>query len=220
MEMAVMSQTKNILFSVANLITLSRFALTIFLIISILNSSSSLQLLNPFLLMLIILMDGLDGYFARLFQQESLLGALLDIAVDRIIELSLWVVLAKIDLVPVWVAIVFLMRDVLVDTIRNTMAKKEKGPFEMMTTPIGRFLVAGRFMRFFYAAIKCFTFAWLLSIQALSTLSVDFWHQHTDMLQMISSIFIYSSVFICLLRGAPVIWEFILQEKEVYCEVK
>ena len=69
---------------------------------------------------LIFVSDGLDGYVARKRNETSLFGALFDIAGDRITELTLWIVATDTDLVPIWVPLVFIMRGVIVDTIRSS----------------------------------------------------------------------------------------------------
>src|SRR5690606_14078308 len=104
------------------------------------------QLLDPPLLLLIISLDGLDGWVARRRGETSLFGAVFDIAADRVVEVVLWLVLADLGLVPIWVAILFVTRGVLVDSIRYARIASGGGVFDM-TSRIGRFLVAGRFMR-------------------------------------------------------------------------
>ena len=99
--------------------------------------------------------DGLDGYIARKRNETSLFGALFDIAGDRIVELTLWIVAADIDLVPIWVPLVFIIRGVIVDTIRSSNAVAEGvAPFALMRSPLGKFIVAGKFMRTFYAVAQ------------------------------------------------------------------
>ena len=85
-----------------------------------------------FLIIFIFVSDGLDGYIARKRNETSLFGALFDIAGDRIVELTLWIVAADIDLVPIWVPLVFIIRGVIVDTIRSSNAVAEgMAPFAL-----------------------------------------------------------------------------------------
>ena len=44
---------------------------------------------------LIFAADGIDGYVARKLNQTSLFGATFDIAADRIIELTMWIVFCR-----------------------------------------------------------------------------------------------------------------------------
>jgi hypothetical protein len=109
----------------ANFITFIRLILLLVLVLSIYWADPSWQRVNMPLLFLIMVLDALDGWVARKFNETSLFGAVFDIAVDRIVETVLWVVLAHIGLVPVWAAIVFIVRGNIVDTIRNSMAASQ-----------------------------------------------------------------------------------------------
>ena len=51
---------------------------------------------------------GILGYVSM--SKVSLFGSIYDIAANRVVENVLWVVLANLDLVPVWVALVFVTR--------------------------------------------------------------------------------------------------------------
>lgn len=196
----------------ANTITSARFVLLFFLVAMAYLAPPYWQLFNPFLLIVIIALDGVDGYVARQRGETSLFGSVYDIAVDRVVENVLWIVLADLDLVPVWVAILFITRGVLVDTIRGHGAAQGKGAFEMMRTRWGRFLVAGRFMRGFYGTIKAVTFAWILLFQPVPELSPALWAQWSATIEAVTRALIYFAVATCLLRGIPVVLEFYLSE--------
>src|SRR5690606_28417750 len=134
-----------------NLITLSRLVLLLIVAGLFYLPPGPVHFIGFVLIILIFVSDGLDGYIARKRNETSLFGALFDIAGDRIVELTLWIVAADIDLVPVWVPLVFIVRGVIVDTIRSSHAvARGVTPFAVMRSPIGKFIVAGRFMRTFY----------------------------------------------------------------------
>lgn len=191
----------------ANLLTLTRFLLLFVLVGMAYFAQPVWQLVNPFLLILIIALDGIDGYVARKRGETSLFGSMFDIAVDRVVENVLWIVLADLNLIPIWVAIVFITRSLLVDSIRSQAAARGKAPFAIMQSNIGQFLVAGRFMRGFYGTVKAVTFAWILLIQPWPVLFGSFWADWSAILAYITNVLIYLSVTICLLRGIPVLVE-------------
>jgi CDP-diacylglycerol---glycerol-3-phosphate 3-phosphatidyltransferase len=193
----------------ANLITGGRFALLFVLIYSVYRASPDWQLLNAPLLLLIISLDGVDGYVARRRGETSAFGAIFDIAVDRVVENVLWVVLADLDLVPIWVAIVFITRGCIVDSIRYAAVARGETAFGMMQSGWGRILVAGRWMRGFYGALKAVTFAWILLMQPLPHLDPELWAAWSDPVEVVTAILIVASVIVCLVRGAPVVIEFI-----------
>ncbi|NCF14325.1 MAG: CDP-alcohol phosphatidyltransferase family protein [Gammaproteobacteria bacterium] len=58
--------------------------------------------------------DGLDGYLAMRFDWSTRLGGLLDPTADKLLVTGLFVTLAWIDLIPVWLAIVVILRDVVI----------------------------------------------------------------------------------------------------------
>ncbi len=196
----------------ANLITSIRFVLLFILVAMAYLAPPHWQLVNPVLLLVIIALDGLDGYVARKRGESSAFGSAYDIAVDRVVENVLWIVLADLELVPIWVSLVFITRGILVDTIRAQGMQEGKTAFEMMRSPLGRFLVSGRFMRGFYGAVKAVTFAWVLLFQPIPTLYPEFWSQWADVVDAVTHVLVYVSVAVCLIRGVPVVWEFYAYE--------
>lgn len=160
----------------ANLITLSRLLLLIVVVAMAYQPHSLWQFLDVPLLIIVFVSDGFDGYVARRRGETSLFGAMFDIAGDRIVELTMWIVLADLDLVPVWVPLVFVVRGTIVDAIRSSQTShRGQSPFAMMETPLGRWLVAGKFMRIFYSVLKAHAFCWLLLIQPVPALFPQFW---------------------------------------------
>ncbi|MCB1679067.1 MAG: CDP-alcohol phosphatidyltransferase family protein [Halioglobus sp.] len=195
----------------ANLVTLSRLLLLWLVVALVYFATPPGQLLAVVLLILVFVTDGIDGYIARRTGTESLFGALFDIAADRIVELSLWIVLVDLDLVPLWVPLLFITRGVLVDAIRdNGVQAQHTQPFQLMQTPVGRWLVAGRFMRGFYAVIKAIAFCWMILMLPLPVLWPDLWNDWSAVLMFVGLTFVYLSTLLCVLRGAPVIIEFLL----------
>jgi len=58
--------------------------------------------------------DGLDGYIARRFDMRSELGAYLDALADKALLMSMFVALALAQIVPVWIAILAVSRDLMI----------------------------------------------------------------------------------------------------------
>lgn len=199
----------------ANLITLSRLILLLLVIWIAYLPLSWIHFLNVPLLILVFVTDGFDGYVARKRNETSLFGAMFDITSDRIVELSMWVILADLDLVPVWVPLLFVVRGTIVDTVRaNAASSQGESPFGMIRSPIGRFLVAGKFMRIFYAVTKATTFCWLLFIQPMPAVLPVIWNEWSWLLVAIGIVLVWLSVIQCVLRGLPVIVEFVSEQRE------
>lgn len=194
----------------ANLITSSRLLLLIIVIWLAYRDPTPWQFANVPLMILIFITDGLDGYIARKRNESSVFGALYDIAGDRIVELTMWIVAADLDLVPIWVPLVVIVRGVIVDTIRSSEAtSKGVVPFALVQSRLAKWLVAGRFMRGFYAVIKAHAFSMLLLILPIPALYPDIWSAYGAYLSGATAVFVYLSVILCLARGAPVIAEFV-----------
>lgn len=58
--------------------------------------------------------DGLDGYLAVRFDWQTRLGALLDPAADKLLITGMFVTLAWIGHIPVWLAVIVILRDVVI----------------------------------------------------------------------------------------------------------
>lgn len=199
----------------ANTITFIRLILLFVLVLSIYWADPSWQRANLPLLIFIMVLDAVDGWAARKFNESSLFGAVFDIAVDRIVETVLWVVLAHIGLVPIWAAIVFIVRGNIVDTIRNSSAASQGvAPFDMMRSPLGRLLVGSRVMRGSYNTVKIVTFGWVLLIQPMPVLYPDSWQNIGTWAGVVTMVLVWASVILCLVRGAPVVIEFLASRKE------
>jgi CDP-diacylglycerol--glycerol-3-phosphate 3-phosphatidyltransferase len=198
----------------ANLITLSRLLLLIAVVAIAYQPPSLLHYFGVALLVVVFISDGLDGYVARRRNEVTLFGAMFDIAGDRIVELTMWIVLADLKLVPVWVPLLFVIRGTIVDAIRaGQTSTRRESPFAMMETGIGRWLVAGKFMRIFYSVLKASAFCWLLLIAPIPALWPAFWAQWSGLLQGTGSVLVYLAVAVCLARGLPVIVEFAYAER-------
>jgi CDP-diacylglycerol--glycerol-3-phosphate 3-phosphatidyltransferase len=198
----------------ANLVTLSRLLLLLLVVWIFYQPLSPWSFANFFLIIFIFVSDGIDGYIARKRNETSLFGALFDIAGDRIVELTLWMVAADIDLVPIWVPLVFIIRGVIVDTIRSSNAVAEGvAPFALMRSPLGKFIVAGKFVRVLYAVAKAAAFAGLALQKPFPAVLPELWSQTSWFFVGSTYFFVYLSVVLCIVRGLPVIAEFVRSQK-------
>ena len=204
----------------ANILTLARFVLLLVLILLAYAGNPGLQLMNCPLLIILFLLDAVDGYVARKRNESSLFGALFDIAVDRVVENVLWVVLVDLNFVPVWVALIFLVRSFLVDSIRSQGASEGQTPFGMIRSAVGQFIVASRFMRLFYGLLKAVTFGYIFLIQPWPKLFPGFFAQSQALLMGVKGVLVYMTVTICVIRSLPVIFEFTTREGGLFSTVR
>ena len=75
--------------------------------------------------------DWLDGKLARLLNQYSTLGALLDPAVDRLYILAALVALAARDVVPWWAVAVLVARDLVLAACLPVLRARGYAPFRI-----------------------------------------------------------------------------------------
>jgi CDP-diacylglycerol--glycerol-3-phosphate 3-phosphatidyltransferase len=187
--------------SLANLITLARLPLLLVLVALLFAPSFGAQLFGLALLIVLFLMDWFDGYVARARQEVTEMGAVLDVALDRAVENILWLTFMYLAMVPLWVPIIFLLRSFIVDGIRGVALARGKSGFGMMHSPLGRFLVASRFMRALYGLAKAVVFCLLYLTHALGLK----YPGAPIALHSVNQALILFAVALCVIRGIPVI---------------
>lgn len=191
----------------ANLITIIR-SLLVFVVIIILfagKNSVPAHLVAFVMTILVVSMDGLDGYVARKYNEESKFGAVLDIIGDRIVENIYWVTFLALGWIPLWIPLVVLTRGIVVDGIRSVALEQgftAFGKTTMMKSKIGRFLVASNFSRGSYAAFKGIAFSTLI-IANMPYFTGIF----KDIVFVVAYVSVFITVFFCVVRGLPVIIE-------------
>ncbi len=97
--------------NVPNILTLGRLLLTPVFVILLLRDH-----MTPALVVFTLagISDGLDGLLARWLGQKTVLGAYLDPIADKTLLVCAFVCLAILGVIPEWLAVVALSRDVLI----------------------------------------------------------------------------------------------------------
>ena len=99
--------------NIPNILTVIRILLTpLFVIFLIKNLLPSALLVFS----IAAISDGLDGLIAKYFKQYSLLGAYLDPIADKLLLTSAFVSLAVLKIIPAWLTVIVLSRDILIVT--------------------------------------------------------------------------------------------------------
>ncbi|NKB51268.1 MAG: CDP-alcohol phosphatidyltransferase family protein [Rhizobiaceae bacterium] len=97
--------------TIANLITLVR----IMLVPVIVWAALSGQMLMAFLLFLLAgASDAIDGTVARYFNQQTELGTILDPIADKLMLVCVFISLAYLGSIPLWLVILIVSRDLLI----------------------------------------------------------------------------------------------------------
>jgi CDP-diacylglycerol---glycerol-3-phosphate 3-phosphatidyltransferase len=198
----------------ANSITVGRVLLLFVAIAMIYSGNYWTIVIAGVMIGVIFAGDGLDGWVARRRNSSSKLGAVLDIAGDRVVENVLWVVFAEMQMVGVWAPLVVLTRSFVVDVLRSVALTEGKTPFgdtTMARSKLTWFLTASRFSRTAYGWSKAIGFvfltwmvAWKLPDADGRLLDVFLDYQ---IVRAFGWLMVYSSVALCVIRGLPVIWD-------------
>lgn len=200
----------------ANVITVARFPLLIFVVLLLYSGSAITQLTATPLMGLLIALDTIDGIVARRRKEVSAIGSVLDIMADRAVELVMWICYADLRLVPVAIPIIYVLRGTIVDSLRSFHAGAGQAPFSAMRTKVGVWLVKSPFMRTSYGASKFVSFTGLALSRALATYAANgAVPQDTARLSLcVFTITSWISVVFCLARGVPVVIETLSRPNE------
>ena len=87
----------------ANIVSISRVFIAFIAIGLLFVKTQPAYIWALVLTIIAFIMDGVDGYIARKYNQSSELGSVLDIMGDRIVEASYWIVFAVLG----WINIIF-----------------------------------------------------------------------------------------------------------------
>lgn len=97
--------------TIPNLITIMRFFLVPAVIYALLVGATGWALAG---FVIAGISDGVDGFIARHFNQRSRLGAYLDPAADKLLLVSVFVVLGLMGELPLWLVVATVSRDALI----------------------------------------------------------------------------------------------------------
>ena len=145
-------------------------------------------------------LDGLDGFVARKFNEESKFGALLDIMGDRIVENTYWILFAVMGWLSILFPLIALTRGFITDTIRSAAMEKGLTPFGMQVNPICKFITGSKFMRITYAVAKVLAFVVIVASKIPNIPNAELIFQVGYWLAVVAIVF-------CVVRGLPVVFE-------------
>jgi CDP-diacylglycerol---glycerol-3-phosphate 3-phosphatidyltransferase len=188
--------------NVPNTITVVRVFMALLAVALCWSKDDAVLWTSFFLTAIIIWGDGLDGYFARKLNQTTKLGAILDIAGDRVVEMAYFIVFAVLGWIPAWIPLLFLVRGTFVDAIRAQASEQGMTAFgekTMMQSGLGKFLVSSNFSRGAYAVVKAVCFCLIIAGQTTQL--------RDTVVPTIAIYCAYASAVFCVIRGLPVLVE-------------
>lgn len=99
------------MWNISNGLSLLRLFLTLPIVIAIWNGYNYLALILGVFAMIT---DYLDGYFARRLNQVTEYGKILDPLADKVIIISVVILLTYMNFIPIWLASMVFIRDILI----------------------------------------------------------------------------------------------------------
>jgi len=155
----------NLPINTPNLLTIVRILLTPLFVILLLKEMYVSALL---VFSLAGISDGLDGFIARYFHQRTTLGAYLDPIADKLLLASAFISMAILKIVPSWVTVIVISRDVLITMGIAIFTITEK-PYRVQPSVISKITTVTQITTIILALIN-------VSTMALSALMVFlFW---------------------------------------------
>ena len=144
---------KTIYKNLANGIVVVR-VLLVFLVMALLSAYDPVSRTSGLLLLIIVaLLDWVDGYVAHTLKISSK-GGLLDTMGDRITENLLFIFFAYKGIIPLYVPLFYIPRSFAADFIRTLSFSSGLSTFEVNTSAWGKRLVASSFSRVLYLVMK------------------------------------------------------------------
>ena len=161
-----------------------------------------------------IALDALDGHIARRKKLATPMGAQIDILGDRMIENVYFTYFAVVGMVSLWLPVFFFARGAATDFLRGLAMRAGHsgwGANAMLQTWWGRTLVASKWSRGLYAAMKCLCFCYLGLELALTRGPVALIGELNADAQMLLSagaqVLTGATAGFCFVRGLPVLLE-------------
>ncbi len=161
-----------------------------------------------------VALDALDGHVARRKKLATPMGAQLDILGDRVTENVYFTYFAVVGMVSLWLPVLFFVRGTATDFLRGLAAKAGHagwGQQSMYQSWWAKALVASRWSRGLYAAMKCACFCYLGlelalvrgPVALLGSLAAD---THV-WIHLGAQVITWATAAFCLVRGLPVLIE-------------
>ncbi|WP_338983749.1 CDP-diacylglycerol--glycerol-3-phosphate 3-phosphatidyltransferase [Spiroplasma endosymbiont of Othius punctulatus] len=97
------------------------------------------DLIAGLLFIIASLSDMLDGYIARKYNQVTNFGKFFDSIADKLLTNLILVVFAVIGILPLWIVLIFIGRDFIIDVVRQVLATQKT---IMAANNLGRYKAA------------------------------------------------------------------------------
>jgi CDP-diacylglycerol--glycerol-3-phosphate 3-phosphatidyltransferase len=111
---------------IPNILTIIRFFLIPVTAALLYSKDPKMVLISILVFLLAVLTDWADGYIARTYRLKSVFGTFFDPLVDKMLILALFFIFADLRLIPLWMALLILFRELFVTGIRQVCSTKTR----------------------------------------------------------------------------------------------
>lgn len=170
--------TKPVRINTPTLLTILRMVLSLVFLMFVLSPNIWARAIALVIFLVAASTDKVDGYLARKNHETTDLGAFLDPLADKMLVNLALLALTYLEVVPVWVFAIILVRDFAVDGLRMAMAKKQK---VLPAFPIGKLKTTTQIV-----AIVILLFSLLLD---------------SDFIDVVGNIFLYLSLILTVVSA-------------------
>jgi len=115
-------QSRPTIATLPNLLGIGRIVATPIVMALLLADGEGTDLAAGILFVAAALSDILDGWIARSRDEVTPLGVFMDLAADKVLVAGVLVAMVAVDLVPVWIAATILIREFVVQAVRQLAA--------------------------------------------------------------------------------------------------
>ena len=153
--------------NLATALTLLRIAATLPLVYFLLQLDTVSQIIAAVIFALAALLDALDGYVARKFNQVTELGKFLDPVADKLLVLSALAVMTAQNRAPMLALLLIVAREVLVTNLRTQRLKKS---LEVAADKTGKFKAVIQMLAILMLILNLPYAVWVLWVSVVLTL--------------------------------------------------
>ncbi len=111
---------------IPNLLTIIRFALIPLIAAMMYSSSPAVVALSIAVFLFAVFTDWADGHIARKYDLKSAFGTFFDPLADKMLILTVFFIFSDLKIIPVWLALLVLFRELLVTGVRQVCSTPKK----------------------------------------------------------------------------------------------
>ena len=183
------------LMNLPNILTLARIAAVPVVVVLLMFETKENCFWAAIVFSLAAITDWLDGYLARKWQVETVLGKFLDPLADKLVVMAALIMLIPLDRVPAWAVFLILAREMLVTGLRSIASSEG---IVISASDLGKYKTIFQMVAIIGLLLH-YPYYWFFGVE-LSFLHPSFHN--------VGTFFFYVSLFLTLWSGADYLMKF------------